>query len=103
MAPRRCHGGPETPGPGATIDVETMSGFKTNNPGPESASERPVLTVYNREMHLDVNAGRALAVGETIPVIRGNGPREGERIGSATIAGFEHDGSPQLSVTFFGQ
>jgi hypothetical protein len=64
------------------------------------------LIVHDREMHLEpyyaddylVHADDFL-VGDTVEVIRGNGPREGDRMGTATVIGFEH-GSPVLSVRF---
>jgi hypothetical protein len=58
------------------------------------------LIVHNREMHLDVYG--SLDVGDTVEVIRGNGPREGHRMGTATVTGFE-DGSPILNVRFDSQ
>ena len=64
-------------------------------------TKRGRLIVHDREMHLDVPS-RTLAVGDTVEVVRGNGPREGDRMGSATVTGFE-DGSPVLSVHFDGE
>lgn len=54
-----------------------------------------VLVVFDREMHLDLHA--PLAVGDTFDVVRGNGPREGDRMGTATVTSIE-DGVPELSV-----
>jgi hypothetical protein len=59
------------------------------------------LIVYDREIHLETCAG-ALAVGDTVEAIRGNGPREGDHMGTATVTGFEN-GSPILSVRFDGR
>lgn len=53
------------------------------------------LVVHDREMHLDVYD--PLTIGDTVEVIRGNGPREGDRMGTATVTGFE-DGEPVLDV-----
>ena len=53
------------------------------------------LVAYDDEMHLQ--ADRPLAVGDTFEVIRGNGPREGDRMGTATVTSFE-DGEPILAV-----
>jgi hypothetical protein len=52
-------------------------------------------------MHLDEYADAPLSVGDTVEVIRGNGPREGDHMGVATVTGFE-DGSPVLAVGFGG-
>ena len=57
------------------------------------------LIVYDRESHLFVPEGDTLALGDTFEVYRGNGPREGERMGTATVTRFE-DGSPVLDVRF---
>jgi hypothetical protein len=54
------------------------------------------LIVSDRETQLDDRVG--LAVGDTVEVVRGNGPREGERMGTATVTGFE-DGSPVLAFS----
>jgi hypothetical protein len=56
------------------------------------------LTVYDRETHLDV-FGREPQVGDVIPAYRGNGPREGERMGSALVRRITGDG-PELEVRF---
>jgi hypothetical protein len=58
------------------------------------------LIVHDREMHLAPYTG-TFAVGDAVEVIRGNGPREGDHMGTATVTGFEN-GSPVLSVTFDG-
>jgi len=55
------------------------------------------LVVFNREMHLDTRV--PLSVGDTVPVIRGNGPREGAHMGTATVTAVE-DGAPVLDVWF---
>jgi hypothetical protein len=55
----------------------------------------------DREMHLEPDAG-SVAVGDTFEVVRGNGPREGDHMGTATVTGFE-DGSPVLDVRFDGR
>jgi hypothetical protein len=55
------------------------------------------LIVHDREIHLDVF--EPLAVGDTFEVVRGNGPREGELMGTAIVTGFE-DGQPVLDVRF---
>lgn len=41
------------------------------------------LVVYDREMHL-VEPSDGLAVGDTLEVVRGNGPREGDHMCIAT-------------------
>ena len=56
--------------------------------------------MFDREIHLDVYD--PLAVGDTLDVIRGNGPREGDRMGTATVTAFE-DGEPVLAVRFDAQ
>jgi hypothetical protein len=55
------------------------------------------LVVHDRETHLEPYTD--LIVGDVLEVIRGNGPREGDRMGTATVSGFE-DGSPVLAVHF---
>jgi hypothetical protein len=57
------------------------------------------LVVHDRECHLDIF--RPLAIGDTVEVIRGNGPREGDHMGIATVTAFE-DGVPTLVVHFDG-
>ena len=57
------------------------------------------LVVHDRETHLEPYAD-ALIVGDVVKVIRGNGPREGDRMGVATVTGFEENGSPLLDVRF---
>ena len=62
------------------------------------------LIAHNLELHLE--PVRALIVGDIVEVVRGNGPREGEHMGTATVIGFDHHGSPELSVkldTFSGE
>ena len=58
------------------------------------------LIVHDREMHLDVADDDQLAIGDTIEAVRGNGPREGERMGTATVTGFAENGAPLLDVHF---
>lgn len=52
---------------------------------------------HNREIHLDVS-GR-IEIGDSYPVIRGNGPREGDQMGTATVSAINPDGSPQLDLS----
>lgn len=42
------------------------------------------LTVYEDVMHLEVD-DHEVAVGDVIPTYRGNGPRDGERMGWAVV------------------
>lgn len=58
------------------------------------------LVMHDRETHLDVYG--PLAIGDIFEVIRGNGPREGDRMGIATVTGFEDNGSPTLDVDIDG-
>jgi hypothetical protein len=58
------------------------------------------LIVHDHEMHLDVFG--PLAVGDTVDVIRGNGPREGDRMGSAAVIAIDADDSPVLDIHFDG-
>ena len=67
----------------------------------ERSAAQGRLIVYDREMHFEVFG--ALAVGDTFEAIRGNGPREGDRVGTATVTGFWDDGSPALEVRLFGE
>jgi hypothetical protein len=59
------------------------------------------LIVYDSESHLEGGA-EAIAIGDTFEVIRGNGPHEGERMGTAIVARFDDDGDPVLEVRFGG-
>ena len=54
------------------------------------------IFIFDNEIHLDAAAGFACSVGDTIEVVRGNGPREGDRMGTATVTGFNDDGGPIL-------
>ena len=56
------------------------------------------LIVHDREAHLEADTD-TVALGDTFEVIRGNGPREGEYMGTATVVGFE-SGGPVLDVRF---
>lgn len=58
------------------------------------------LIVHDRVMHLEPALGVELAAGDTVEVIRGNGPREGDYMGSAIVTGFDDDGRPMLVVDF---
>jgi hypothetical protein len=60
------------------------------------------LVVHDHEMHLDEYADAPLSIGDTVEVVRGNGPREGDRMGTATVTAFEGS-SPVLSAHFGGQ
>jgi len=53
------------------------------------------LIVHDREMHLETTA--ALHINDRVEVVRGNGPREGDRMGTAIVTAIE-DGSPVLAV-----
>jgi hypothetical protein len=55
------------------------------------------LIVHDREIHLYVDDPPQ--VGDTIEVIRGSGPREGDRMGVATVTAIE-DGAPVLRIHF---
>jgi hypothetical protein len=56
------------------------------------------LVMHDRETHLELDSEPE--IGDTVEVIRGNGPREGDYMGTATVTGFEADGSPILEVRF---
>jgi hypothetical protein len=58
------------------------------------------VLIHDREIHVESDG--PLAVGDTLDVIRGNGPREGDRMGVATVTAFEN-GLPVLVVDFDGQ
>ena len=55
------------------------------------------LYLHDREMHLDADVDYEL--GDVIEVVRGNGPREGDYMGTATVTGFDDDGRPTLDIT----
>jgi hypothetical protein len=57
------------------------------------------VVLYNDESHFVIPPGHTPAVGDRMEVVRGNGPREGDRMGVATIAAFE-DGTPVLRIDF---
>ena len=55
------------------------------------------VTIYNDLIHLDAPPS-GLEVGDEIPVVRGGGPRDGDRMGTAHIVGFNADGTPEIDV-----
>jgi hypothetical protein len=55
------------------------------------------LIVYDREMHLEPR--RRLVVGDTLEIIRGNGPRKGDSMGTAILTRSE-DGTPMIDIPF---
>lgn len=57
--------------------------------------------LYVSDLEMQLEPTRDLVVGDIVEVIRGNGPREGDRMGTATITGFK-DGIPALDVRFDG-
>lgn len=61
------------------------------------------LIVYSNESHLEGDPTTALAVGDKFDAIRGNGPREGRRMGSATVTGFDADGNPTIELHIEGE
>ena len=56
------------------------------------------LHVHDREMHLYPATEQTLAVGDVLEVVRGNGPREGDHMGEATVTALDDDGVPVLDV-----
>ena len=54
----------------------------------------------NATLHVDTD-GDPFAVGETVEVIRGNGPRTGDRMGTATVIELLEDGRPLLELPLF--
>lgn len=54
------------------------------------------LVAYNRETYLETYTEPD--VGDTFEVVRGNGPREGDHIGTATVIRLADDGGPVLDV-----
>lgn len=64
----------------------------------QTSNQATAVIMHDRETHVVVGADTTLAVGDTLPVIRGNGPREGEQMGTATVTDFRDDGSPVLEV-----
>jgi hypothetical protein len=54
--------------------------------------------VYNNETHLEVAPDRELTVGDVLPAYRGNGPREGERVGWAVVRGVNPGSAPELDL-----
>jgi hypothetical protein len=60
------------------------------------------LIIYNRECHFDVKSGQVLTLGDKFEAVRGNGPREGDHMGTATVVGFDDEGGPELEVHIDG-
>jgi hypothetical protein len=57
------------------------------------------LVMYNDITVFDVDGdARPYTVGDEFAVYRGGGPRDGERIGTVTIAAIHPDGSPHLEL-----
>lgn len=54
------------------------------------------MIIYDRETHID--AERRLAVGSTLLVFRGNGPREGECMGVGVITDLDDDGGICIEI-----
>ena len=69
---------------------------------PEGAVMRRVTAFMdsNATLHVDTD-GDPFAVGETVEVIRGNGPRTGDRMGTATVIELLEDGRPLLELPLF--
>jgi len=59
------------------------------------------LVIFDRQSQFQVPYGQTLAVGDTFQAFRGNGPREGDYLGTATILRFK-DGGPVLALHFGG-
>jgi hypothetical protein len=60
------------------------------------------LVVYDDEMHLDLAGEGDLSTGDVFACVRGNGPREGDYMGTATIIAFE-DGQPVVECDWNGR
>ncbi len=70
-----------------------------------TSPSRPIddarLVMYDDEIHLiAVGSHFSLGVGDVLAVVRGSGQRDGERMGAATVTGFEAGGAPEFSVKF---
>lgn len=57
------------------------------------------VVVFDRVIEAETDAAM-LVVGDTLDVVRGNGPREGERMGTAEIVDFDDDGNPVIEIQF---
>ena len=62
--------------------------------------DSPYVVMFNEVTDLNVPPGHTLKNGEVVPVFRGNGPKEGELMGTARVE-LDEDGdhSPALHVT----
>lgn len=60
-------------------------------PGPAMTAAGRLIVYDREELDLEHLHGRAWAVGDTVEVVRGNGPREGDRMGYVTVVEFEDD------------
>lgn len=58
------------------------------------------VLIYNRAIQLDVD--EAPKVGDTFEVFRGNGPREGDYMGTAFVVSLDEDGNPVLEISLGG-
>ena len=56
------------------------------------------IVMYDKETLL-VPFAELLHVGDTLEIVRDNGPQEGDRIGTATIERFE-DGVPVMTIAW---
>ena len=56
------------------------------------------LLLFDQEIHLDTT--EPLSVGDTLEIFRGNGPREGDFMGTARVKGFDENGAPDLELSF---
>jgi hypothetical protein len=59
------------------------------------------LIVHDRETFLELD--RPAVAGDTVAIIRGNGVREGDSMGTATITGFDENGAPVLTMHLFAK
>jgi hypothetical protein len=57
------------------------------------------MVMHDVETHFEVPPGTVIEVGDTFEVVRGNGPREGSRMGTATVVALGDGGAPVLDVS----
>ena len=51
------------------------------------------VVMYDYEALVEVDAGHTLVTGDLFMVYRGNGPREGDLMGTAIVTGFKDGGA----------
>ncbi|HTP20861.1 MAG TPA: hypothetical protein VMJ65_14735 [Solirubrobacteraceae bacterium] len=56
------------------------------------------ILMYDDHYDLEADPAQTAAVGDTLPVFRGNGPGEGDVIGTATVTAIGEDGGLEFRL-----